>query len=140
MMSLVQIISIKSAGFHLGNHRGTATAHSRRRPHLAEAAESPTPVMSTVSVGGAFLVNHIRELAAPDLIPGLTLKLGESGPHRLISRDFAGFSGLLQFRQDPSFSLGALSQPDTGAAAVLVDQFYSCCFQCELQGINCPLF
>ena len=53
-----------------------------------------------------------------------------------ISHNFCGAVGRGACR---SFSLGALSQPYTGAAAVLIDQFYSCCFQCELQGTNCPL-
>jgi hypothetical protein len=33
--------------------------------------------------------NYIRELAAPDLIPGLTLKLGESGPHIDVAKSIA---------------------------------------------------
>jgi hypothetical protein len=34
--------------------------------------------------------NYIRELAAPDLLPGLTLKLGDSGPDMDVAKGIAG--------------------------------------------------
>ena len=34
--------------------------------------------------------NYIRELAAPDLIRGITLKLGDSGPHTDVAKSIAG--------------------------------------------------
>jgi hypothetical protein len=40
--------------------------------------------------------NYIRELAAPDLIPGLTLKLGESGPHIDVAKSIAAFIDTLE--------------------------------------------
>lgn len=40
--------------------------------------------------------NYIRELAAADEIPGLTLKLGESGPHIDVAKSIAGYIDTLE--------------------------------------------